>query len=220
MSTRKKQASAAIPPISAAAVRGFLQQSAEFPSWSVEDLMKALGVDKTQAKGAIAAMQMSGYVEAVGGRFRNTDSGNAVAKVSKARPIRKATADKALQDFLGRVRIANLESQYLYAVERAVLFGPYFEGADKIKDVDVAIALEPKERNRGRLEEREKEQAEEAEARGKRFKSFADRRAWGRNKVLAFLKGASRSLALYALNDDILTRPHKILYNRAAAGHR
>jgi predicted nucleotidyltransferase len=220
MSTRRKQPDPGIATISPAAVRVFLQQSAEFPSWSVEDLAKALGIDKALAKGAIAAMQMSGYVEPAGSSFRNTEAGNAVAKVSKAKPIKKATAEKALNDFLARVRTVNLESDWLYAVDRVVLFGPYLEGAEKIKDVDVAVELTPKERNQAKLEAREKKQAEEAEAAGKRFKSFADRRAWSRNKILAFLKGNSRSIAVFLLDKDILTRPHKILYNHDSAGHR
>ena len=200
MSTRKKQADPGISGISASAVRQFLLQSAEFPSWTADDLAKTLGIDKGATKGALAAMQMAGYIEPAGAKFRNTEAGNAVAKVSKAKPIKKATAEKSLEEFQQRVRTVNLESGYLYSVEKVVLYGPYFEGADKIKDVDVAVELAPKERNKTKLEEREKKQAEEAEAGGKRFKSFADRRAWGRNKVLDFLKGRSRSLTLYALN--------------------
>jgi hypothetical protein len=221
MATRKKRSDPGISSISAAAVRGFLQQSAEYDSWSAGDLAKALGIENAQAKIAIAAMQMSGYIESTGTSFRNTEAGNAVAKVSKAKPIKKATAEKALQEFLERVRTVNLESGYLYAVERAVLFGPYLEGAEKIKDVDITVELAAKERNLAKLEAREKKQGDEAEANGKRFKSFVDRRAWSRNKVLAYLKGNSRSLAVHNLSPDILTRTHKIVYNRgAAAGHR
>jgi predicted nucleotidyltransferase len=217
MSTRKKQADPGLSGVSASAVRQFLHQSAELQSWTAEDLAKTLGLDKTATKSALAAMQMVGYIEVTGSRFRNTEAGNAIAKVSKAKPIKKATAEKALDDFLQRVRTVNLERDYLYAVDKVVLFGPYFEGAEQIKDVDVAVELSPKERNKAKLEDREKKQAEEAEAGGKRFKSFVDRRAWGRNKVLDFLKGKSRSLALYALNDEILTRPHKIIYTRGGA---
>ncbi|HYI92911.1 MAG TPA: hypothetical protein VEX68_05165 [Bryobacteraceae bacterium] len=217
MATRKKQADTSPSEVSASAIRGFLQQSAEMQSWTVDDLSKTLSIDKAAAKSVLATMQMVGYIEPSGSRYRNTEAGNAIAKVSKAKPIKKATAEKALEEFKKRARDVNLETAYLYAVEKIVLFGPFLEGADKIKDVDVAVELSPKERNKAKLEERVTKQVEEAEAGGKRFKSFADRRAWGKNKVLEYLKGKSRSLALYTLNEDILTRPHKIIYTRGGA---
>jgi hypothetical protein len=158
---------------------------------------------------------MVGYIEPLkGGKYRNTSEGNAVAQVSNARPIKRETAQKALDEMLQRVKQVNLEREYLYSVEKVALFGPYFEGADKIKDVDVAIELSPKERNAERLAAASKKQADEAEAGGKRFKSFADKRAWSRNRVLAFLKGKSRALSLYELNADILARPHEIVFTR------
>jgi predicted nucleotidyltransferase len=115
---------------------------------------------------------------------------------------------------LQRVKQVNLEREYLYSVEKVVLFGPYVEGAAKIKDVDVAVELSPKERNAEKLAAASKKQAEEAEATGKRFKSFADRRAWSRNRVIAFLKGKSRALSIYELNADVLARPHEIVFTR------
>ena len=214
MATRKKQADAAGSGTSAAAVRGFLQQSAEMQSWTVDDLAKTLGIDKSAAKSVLVTMQIVGYIEPSGSGFRNTDAGNAVAKVSKAKPIKKATAEKALEEFQKRAQQVNLETAYLYGVEKIVLFGPFLEGAEKVKNVDVAIELSPKERNKTKLEERVTKQVEEEEAAGKRFKSFADRRGWGKNKVLEFLKGKTRSLALHTLDDAILTRPHKIIYTR------
>lgn len=165
-------------------------------------------------------MQMSGYIEAAGTKFRNTEAGNAVAKVSKAKPVKRATAEKALEEFLTRVRTVNLETGYLYAVERVAIFGPYFEGAEKIRHVDIAVELAPKERNNAKLEEREKKQVEEAERQGKRFKGYADRRAWGQNKVLEYLKGKSRTLVLHSLKKkEVPARIYKVVYSRDAAGH-
>lgn len=206
--------------ITPAAVRGFLRQSAEMPEWTAEDAAKALGIKPGDAKAVLAEMQMAGYIETAGRtKYRNTAEGNAVAQVSKAKPIKAETAAAAVSDLLARIKTVNLEKEYLYAVEHAVLFGPYFEGVTPIKDVDIAVELAPKEQNESKLETLVKQQAEEAETAGKKFKSFSDRRAWGRNKVLAFLKGKSRSLALYELNDEILARPNKILMKRGGS-HR
>jgi hypothetical protein len=212
---RTKKAAPELPGIAAGAVRAFLHQSAELDTWTAADVQKALSIDANAAKGVLAAMQMVGYIEPLkGGKYRNTSEGNAVAQVSNARPIKRETAQKALDEMLQRVKQVNLEREYLYSVEKVVLFGPYYEGAEKIKDVDVAVELSPKERNAEKLAAASKKQADEAEAGGKRFKSFADKRAWSRNRVLALLKGKSRALSLYDLNADILARPHGILFTR------
>jgi predicted nucleotidyltransferase len=213
--SRTKKTSPELPGVAAGAVRAFLHQSAELDTWTASDVQKALSVDASTAKGVLAAMQMVGYIESVkGGKYRNTSEGNAVAQVSNARPIKRETAQKSLDDMLQRVKQVNLEREYLYSVEKVVLFGPYLEGAAKIKDVDVAVELSPKERNAEKLAAASKKQAEEAEATGKRFKSFADRRAWSRNRVIAFLKGKSRALSIYELNADVLARPHEIVFTR------
>ena len=223
MATRNKPvATPDASGVSAAAVRGFLRQSAELERRTVADVVKELAINSAAAQSVLAAMQMAGYIEPIrGGKYRNTEAGNSVAQVSKARPIKKQTAEKALADFLTRVKNVNLESEYLYSVESVVLFGPYFEGIRKVKNVDVAVELEPKEINPSKLEHLVKQQAEAEEATGKKFKSFSDRRAWGRNKVLAFLRGKSRALALHELNDEILARPNKVLMKRGRShSHR
>ena len=223
MATRKKAAVARdVAGVSPSAVRGFLRQSAELPTWTAADVVKALDIDAKTAEGVLTAMQIVGYIEPVkGGKYRNTEAGNAVAHVSKARPIKRETAEKALADLLARVKNLNRDDEYLYSVDKMVVFGPYFEGAEKIKDIDVAVELSPKEPNPLKLEKLVRQQAEVSEAGGKKFKSFADRRAWGRNKVLSFLKGKGRAVSLYEITDDILARPHKVVMKSGAShSHR
>ena len=89
MATRKTAVVAPdVAGVSPSAVRGFLRQSAELPTWTAADVVKALDIDAKTAEGVLTAMQMVGYIEPVkGGKYRNTEAGNAVAHVSKARPI-------------------------------------------------------------------------------------------------------------------------------------
>ena len=57
----------------------------------------------------------------------------------------------------------NRDDEYLYSVDKVVVFGPYFEGAEKIKDIDVAVELSPKEPNPLKLEKLVRQQAEVSE---------------------------------------------------------
>ena len=203
--------------VSPSAVRDFLLQSAELPSWTAAYLQQTLAIDAQTARGVLTALSAVGYIEPDPEQprnWRNTEAGNKMAGVSKARPIKRRTAEKALVDFLARVREVNLETDYLYSVERAVVFGPYLSGSGDIKNVDVAVELRPKIGDRSKLEERVKADAQRAETEGKRFKNFADRRVWGLNKVKHHLKGRGRAIALYDISDSILAQRHEVVYER------
>jgi hypothetical protein len=211
----KPQAQAA--GVSPSAARDFLLQSAESPSWTAAYLQKTLAIDAQTARGVLTALAAAGYIESDPGQprnWRNTEAGNKMAGVSKAKPIKRKTAEKALADFLDRVREVNLEQAYLYGVDRVVVFGPYVSGTVDVKNVDLAIELRPKITDKAKLDERVKADAQRAEGEGKRFKSFADRRAWGINKVKQHLKGRGRAIALYDINDAILAQRHEVVYER------
>jgi hypothetical protein len=199
------------------AVRGFLLQAAESPSWTQAYAASTLGLDTKAAGGVLAALSMVGYIEPDPDdrkKWRNTEAGNAVAGVSKAKPVTRKTVDRSLQQVNERIREVNMEKQFLYGVNKAVIFGPYLSGAEKIKNVDIALDLTPKIANEKKLQEAVKADAQKAEEEGKHFKSYADRRAWGKNKVRKHLKGAARAIALYDLNESILAQPHEVIFQR------
>jgi hypothetical protein len=209
--------------VSADAVRKFLLQAAELESWTAEQAGKILGVDGGAARDVIAALTMVGYIEPEPGkkqRWRNTAAGNTVAGFKAVRPITRKTADRALADLLARVQQVNTIAEYLYSVDRVILFGPYLTRPERVKDVDVAIGLAPKERDPEELERLVREDAKRAETAGKRFKSFADRREWGRNKVRQFLKSRSRAIALNDIAQFVLEQPHEVLFELQAEKDR
>lgn len=199
------------------AVRGFLLQAAELPGWTQAYAASTLGLEAKAASGVLAALSMVGYVEPDPEnrkQWRNTEAGNAVAGVSKAKPVARKTIDRTLQQLLERIREVNMEKQFLYAVNKAVVFGPYLTGADKIRNVDIALELSPKLANEKKLKEAVAADAQNAEDEGKRFKSYADRRAWGQSKVRKHLKGKARALTLHDFNDNIRKQPHEVIFQR------
>jgi hypothetical protein len=205
--------------VSANAVRDFLLQAAELANWKPAYVQKTLGVDGRTATTVLNTLAMAGYVErdtTAQGAWRNTAAGNAMAGVSKARPIKRQTAERNIEEFLARVRDVNLESQFLYSVQRAAIFGPYLLKADTVKNVDIGVELVPKTADRKKLEERVKADADRAEAEGKRFKSYAAKRAWGQDKVWQHLKGRTRALSVVPMTDTVLAQPHRVIYDRSA----
>jgi hypothetical protein len=201
-------------PDSARAVRDFLLQAAELGNWTSRDAAKFLSLPAKDLKQALATLESVGYIERVRGAkdtWQNTSSGNTVAGVSTAKPIKRETAADKLEEFVERAHKVNDDRRYLYRVARAVVYGPYLTDTAKLKNIDIAVDLQPKEKNKNRHEQRMKERADEAAAGGKHFASFAKRRDWGRQEVLDMLKGRSRAIAIRDLTGWILGQPHKDL---------
>jgi hypothetical protein len=207
---------APLPGIPPPAIRAFLLQSAEQPSWTADYARKTLGLDAASTNQAMLALQASGYIEPVPGArgsWRITEAGSRMAGVSRAKPILRKTLDKNLEAVLDRIRHVNHDSRFLYRVEKAVLFGPYVTGKqERLKGLDLAIQLAPKEQDPARLEQLVHERAAEAERAGKHFKSYADRMRYGENELRDFLKSRSRAIVLHNLEDWIVREPHRVVF--------
>jgi hypothetical protein len=209
--TSAKPAGATLGGISAEAVRRYLLQAAELGSWTIGDLQKILGLDAVTARVVVAALSIVGYSEPDAKdpkRRSNTEAGSAMASVSWAKPITRKTAEKALAAFEERVREVDMKSRFQFRVEKAVVFGPYLTGAEKLKNVDDAIALRAKAKDRHELDARVKADADGAATAPKRFKSFADRRAWRRDQGARAPEAADVDRCAVRVSDAILAQPH------------
>ena len=198
--------------IEAAAVRNFLKQSGELPDWDEKFLAASLGAGASDAAQVLAAMQMAGYIEPAGRKkWRNTKEGNAMAGVSQAKPIKRATAEQKLEEFMQRVAEVKRDTHYLFKVERAVLFGSFLRDEPMVKDLDIAVKLAPKEKRKDKHERLMNERAAEAVKSGKKFSSWQEQQRWGEQEVLNFLKSKARSVTLYEFGDWVLAQPHRDL---------
>jgi hypothetical protein len=186
---RSEPPRAAEPAINARAVRHFLVQAAELEGWDAAYIREMLGVGADTAAEVVSALALAGYVEAAEkGHWRNTPEGNRVAGVSSAPPIKRATLQKNLEAFLTRVQEVNSGDRFPFRVEEAVLFGPFLSSkADRVKNAAVAVRLTPKQPGA----------ANEAEVR-------------------AYLKGRSRSISLFPLEDWVLRQPHQVVFEEQA----
>jgi predicted nucleotidyltransferase len=132
-----------------------------------------------------------------------------------AKRVTRATAEKALQQFLGRVEQVNNDPYFLGKVTKVVLFGSMLKPViEPVSDVDVAAEVTSKEADFDRARVKNYERVEKLATQGHRFRNFLEQEGCWYWEVFGFLKGRSRviSLADYAAEKTfVLAVPHRFV---------
>lgn len=195
------------------AVRSFLRRNA-FGGFRLADAEEAFG---PAAGHVVAFLEKEGYVETFTefdcNRYQNTAEGGALSLASAAKPVRRATAQKRLDEFLARCREVRMRPDMLFKVSRAVLFGSMLSDKALVGDVDLAVTLAPKEHDREKHFALCQKQSREAARSGVCFSNFVEQLAYPEVRVRQFLKGKSRVLQLVLGTDGILkTAAQRVVY--------
>jgi predicted transcriptional regulator len=150
----------------------FLRQT--HGAWTERDLSKALNISSAEAKQAIAAMQLQGYVEPIGRtqKWRTTEEGLTVSGAKTARFTREAV-EQALSALRDRIQAINSDPNAEYAVSEAVAFGDFLSDQARVQAVQVGIGLTPRTANSEGSRSAVKHKAEEAFLKQLRGKSAA-----------------------------------------------
>jgi hypothetical protein len=140
--TRKSQFS---PPIPAAELLSFLKQTRGVQTWTEEHFAKVLKIDLSEAKEALAVLQLQGYIEPVGttGKWRITEQGDLVSGAKPPRFTRQSVED-ALAGLRNRINAVNEDPNAGYRITEAVAFGDFLGDAARVQAADVGIRLERK----------------------------------------------------------------------------
>jgi predicted transcriptional regulator len=86
-------------------VRTALRHLRSLPQWGLAELETAAGLTPGDGRGLVKALRSEGLIAATGrGAWEVTQAGQTLSSATAAKRITRATADKALQQFLGRVR--------------------------------------------------------------------------------------------------------------------
>ncbi|MGI9073695.1 MAG: hypothetical protein ACR2JB_20820, partial [Bryobacteraceae bacterium] len=103
---------------------------------------KELNLSSADAKQAVAAMQLQGYVEPLGKsqKWRTTEQGQTVSGAKTPRFKREAV-EKALSALSERIRASNDDASSPYTLSEAVAFGDFLSDQPRVQAVDVAIQL-------------------------------------------------------------------------------
>jgi hypothetical protein len=184
-------------------------------TWDADFVRDVLGVEPSVARTLIAELERLGLVQPEEDAFCNTVAGNALANATAARPVRRATAERALARFMQRVEHVNTDAYYLYRVRCVVLFGSYLSGDATLNDVDLAVSLAPKEPDPEKRWAAESARRDAACDAGRSFSSYLALLAWPLQEVLLALRARSRVISLHDLDDDaelIRAGPFQVLY--------
>jgi predicted nucleotidyltransferase len=185
--------------------------------WLPGAIEQILGLEIAEATCLIEALLRDSYIEPsrIDGHYHLTTKGYALANATAARPIRRETAERVLEEFLARVEAVNRDPELLYSIGEVWVFGSYLGEGDELGDVDVAATFVRREPDPGRFEELRRRRVEQAKKAGRTFPTFLDELYWGRHEVELLLKSGQRSLNLHDLEDHrplIEDQPHRVLY--------
>jgi predicted nucleotidyltransferase len=189
-------------------------------SWGLAELEAAAGLTPRKGRALVKALRAEGLIETAGrGAWEVTQAGRTLSSATAAKWITRATAEKALQQFLGRVEGVNNDPYFLGKVTRVVLFGRFLKPEVKrLSDVDLAVEVASKESDFNQARAENYERVEKLAAKGHRFRNFLEQEGCWYWEVFGFLKGRSRVVALvdYATEKTfVLTVPHRVLLGDA-----
>ena len=200
----------------ALAVRKMLRYLRGWDQWKVADLETVAALAPGTGDALVKALRTEGLIEAVGkGVWAVTQAGRTFSAATAAKPVNRATAEKALAEFLERVTQINEDPYFLAKVTRVVLFGSMLKPeVQRLSDVDLAVELVSKEvdRDLGGLKNRQR--AEELADQGRGFRNSLEWAAVWYLEAFRYLKGGSRviSLAHYSVEKTfVLAVPHRFL---------
>jgi predicted nucleotidyltransferase len=197
-------------------VRQALQRLQFYLHWGVKDAVFAARLPAAEGRAFTEALVVAGLAEATGQeQWCITQTGKRLTSATAARPVSRATAEKALREFLDRVDEVNRNDHYLGRVSAVVLFGSMLRSeVDRLSDVDVAVEIVQKELDRERARAANECRARELEQKGHQFRQPLDWVTCWYREVFAFLKGRGRVISLANLRAEgelILAVPHQIL---------
>lgn len=187
MRIEKHQLIAGLPPKE---VRRFMREAAGFiirPRTVVE----VLGFSQNDARQLLQKLQSEGLLAVKEDYWLATERGHALAMATAARPLRRVTAQRLMEEVVERARIINVDNEFAYRVQRLVVFGSFLAGAERPNDVDIGCSLAARFGG-------EKQRVLEDERRKKKgwFMNTSECAAWPKVEVLKKLKSGSRGLSV------------------------
>lgn len=145
--------------------------------------------------------------------WENTMKGNSLAMATAARPVTRATAERALAQFLDRVSTVNAEEEFAFRVECVVVFGSYLTSATELNDLDLLVDLAARYGYSTRQELLEQASVARAIRSGRRFRDSLEQVIWPRMEVEYFLKNRSRTLSLHYSDHKLMKRTeHRVVF--------
>jgi hypothetical protein len=208
---------ATIAGLPALQMRLALRRLSFYRQWNAGQLEAAARVAPGTGCSLAKALVDAGLAASAGkGIWSITQAGKSMSSATAAKRVTRATAEKALRDFLGRVEYVNRRGGFLGKVVAAVLFGSMLKPeVDRLSDVDLAVEIAPAMTDASKLRQANDWRVQLLESQGHRFRSFLERQFYWYYEAFRYLKGGSRVIALADLRAEgefIFAVPHRVIY--------
>jgi predicted nucleotidyltransferase len=185
---------------------------------SVDFIREELKLSRPMAKSLAQALVRAGFLKRkrVSNDWELTPEGIRLRAGTAAKPLRRSTADSLLENLLERIELLNGDPHFLARVEKAVVFGSYLSGAERLGDVDVAIRLIHREPDHEKHSEANSRRVAEEYRNGRRFSNIVEQLFWWNREAMLFLRNRKRGLSLhdYGSTKEILAAtPHRVIFS-------
>ncbi len=183
-------------------VRRFMRDAAGF-IFRVRTVTEVLGCYELRALELLENLQNEGLIAATEDFWEATERGHALAMARAAPPLRRATAERLIEQVVERAREINLDDRLAYRVCWLALFGSSLAGVERPNDVDIASSL--KARFDG--EEQRVLEDERRVAKGG-FANSSEWAAWPKLEILKKLEAGSHRLSIQEFDSSALKQLH------------
>jgi hypothetical protein len=176
---------------------------------------RVLGVGRDEGATVLADLRSAGLVAETAGGWVTTIAGNALAMAKASKPVSRPVAERHLRALVERADAINADPQYLFWVERLVVFGSYLDsGVEALGDLDLAVDLVCRFEDGAEYLRRARDRVRVATGRSG---SVEKQLVWPQSEVLTILKARSRVLSL-VVDDDILRQANtRLVYHRKSS---
>jgi len=128
-----------IPSIPVAEVLSFIKETRGAVTWTVQEMIDALKINRQDAEQVIAILQLQGYVKPAleSHGWLTTLDGETVSG-SKPPRFTPEKINEALSVLQKRIKTTNLDRKSEFQVSDAVAFGDFLIGRSRVQAADVA----------------------------------------------------------------------------------
>lgn len=183
---------------------------------TVDFVRGTLHMSEPKAEALLEASMKAGFLKREkGSRWQLTTAGIRLRGSTAAKPLLRRTAKRLLDDLLQRIAALNEDPHFLARVEKAIVFGSYLSGSDRLGDVDVAVHFVPRSPDPKRHREANDRRVAEEEQKGRRFRTFLDQAFWWEQEAMLFLRNRRRGLSLQhygAIREAVDASPNSVIF--------
>lgn len=195
----------------AVVVRTLMKQygRGECGTYDAEQILAKHGID-TPAHDVLTTLTELGYLETgtdwnSGSWWTTTIQGNALGMASFGKPITRRTADRLLEELIGRAKAYNADPAKLMYVRSLTVFGSYLNDTDQLGDLDIGL-------DHGRRTNDPAASRRYARASGRTFNSFIDELFWPQQELFLHLKNRSAAISLTTEDLSAITDRTRVVY--------